>query len=278
MHVDTLTLKYLVELVGSQLGLATPSILVLAVAGLAFVRGQTQAQTNALILLRAAVLPGCAYFAWHALHQRVQGNWPEIIYPPAIIAAAFAVSQAPKLAGARGRVVIWANRTAFPVGVVLASLIYAQCVFAILPLGKSDPTSRLLDYGWPELAAGIDQVAAQQGASAIIGSEYEPVSSHSFYSEGSLPVIQLTQRVRWANEPKPDRKVLASRMLYVCREPCSKVDKLHQRFATFEYLGSRSRVRDGVEVESYRLYAVAKPFGAVLDPEYAELYGGEQLQ
>jgi len=99
MHVDSLTLKYLVELLGSQLGLATPSILALAVAGLAFVRGQTPAQSNALILLRSAVLPGCAYFAWHALHQRVQGNWPEIIYPPAIIAAAFAVTQVSKLAG-----------------------------------------------------------------------------------------------------------------------------------------------------------------------------------
>lgn len=278
MHVETLTLKYLVELLGSQLGLATPSILALAVIGLSVVRGRTQQQANALVLLRSAVLPGCAYFAWHALHQRVQGNWPEVIYPPAIIAAAFAVTQASGLAATASQVTLWANRTALPVGVAVASLIYAQCMFGVLPIGKADPTSRLLDYGWPELAASINSAATQQGASAIIGTEYEPVSSQSFYGRGSLPVIQLTQRVRWANEPKPDHKVLSGRLLYVCREPCAKVDRLHQRFATFDYLGSLPRTRDGTQIESYRLYLAAKPLRAVLDPEYAELYGGEQLQ
>lgn len=278
MQVDSLTLKYLAELVGSQLGLATPSILVLAVMGLAAARGSTPEQRNALVLLRAAVLPGALYFVWHALHQRVQGNWPEILYPPAMIAAAFAVTQAGKLPGMAGKAVVWSNRTAIPVGVTLAVMVYAQCVFGILPIGKSDPTSRILGYGWTELAAGIEQAAARDGAAAIIASEYQPVSSQSFYGRGPLPVIQLSQRVRWANEPKPDRKVLNQRLLYVCREPCAKVDRLHQRFATFDYLGSLPRRRGSVDIESYRLYRAGNPLGAVLDPEYSELHGGEQLQ
>jgi hypothetical protein len=278
MHVDVLTLKYLAELVGSQVGLATPSVFALAVLALGFVQGETDRQKSALVLLRASVVPAVLYFAWHSLHQRVQGNWPEVIYPPAVIAAAYGILRADTLSPLAARVHAWAYGLAVPVGAGLALIVYAQCVFGLMPLGKADPTSRILDYGWEDLSAGISSAATRIGATAIIGTEYEVVTSQDFHTHSPLPVIQITQRIRWANEPRPARSDLAGPLLYVCREPCAKVDRLRQRFTHFDFLQALSRKRGGVTIDQYRLYRAADPVRAVLDPEYAELNGVQQLQ
>ena len=71
-----LTARFLIEFVGAQLGLATPFILALAILG----AWQMRARDDRFLLL-ALIAPALIYFLIHALHDRVQGNWPGFLYP-----------------------------------------------------------------------------------------------------------------------------------------------------------------------------------------------------
>ncbi len=79
-----LTARFLVEFVGAQLGLATPFIFVLAVLG----AWRARWRDDDRFLLLALLAPALIYFAVHALHDRVQGNWPCFLYPMLAILAA----------------------------------------------------------------------------------------------------------------------------------------------------------------------------------------------
>src|SRR5262249_4015428 len=87
------TLRYIGEFFASQVGLATPPIFVLGCMGLAaFLKGRGGSR-GARVLISTMVWPIVVYFAWHSFHGRVQGNWPEPIYPAFVIAAAVAAHQ-----------------------------------------------------------------------------------------------------------------------------------------------------------------------------------------
>ncbi len=116
------TLRYLFEFLGAQLLLASPFILVAAL----FTRNR---------LLIALMLPAILYFAVHSLHDRVQGNWPCFLYPMLAVAAAECRH--------------WTAKPAVAVAAALLVLCYAQAFFAVAPLGRKDPISRLLAFGVP---------------------------------------------------------------------------------------------------------------------------------
>ena len=84
----TSAVRFLGELIGGQIGLATPLVFVFCVAGVVAARGGRGATRDpAWTLLAALTLPPVLLFVQHALGDRVQGNWPAIIYPAAAIAA-----------------------------------------------------------------------------------------------------------------------------------------------------------------------------------------------
>jgi 4-amino-4-deoxy-L-arabinose transferase-like glycosyltransferase len=81
-------LGFLGELIGGQVGLATPLVWGLCMAGLAVaVRRVWRDRDPAWSLLAALSLPPVLVFLQHATGGRVQGNWPAIIYPALAIAA-----------------------------------------------------------------------------------------------------------------------------------------------------------------------------------------------
>src|SRR4051812_18757947 len=81
-------LGFVAELVGSQLGLATPLVWVLCMAALVVAaRRAWQGRDPAWSLLTALSLPPVLVFVQHAIGDRVQGNWPAIIYPALAVAA-----------------------------------------------------------------------------------------------------------------------------------------------------------------------------------------------
>src|SRR5690348_7246849 len=81
-------LGFLAELAGSQLGLATPLVFVLCMAALAVAaRRAWRTRDPAWSLLAALSVPPVLVFLQHALGDRVQGNWPAIIYPALVVAA-----------------------------------------------------------------------------------------------------------------------------------------------------------------------------------------------
>ncbi|HEX4172901.1 MAG TPA: glycosyltransferase family 39 protein, partial [Acetobacteraceae bacterium] len=80
---------YLAELILGQVGLITPVVFVFCVAGVVQATRQAWHRRDPVsTLVVALTLPSVALFTQHAFGDRVQGNWPAIIYPAAVIGAA----------------------------------------------------------------------------------------------------------------------------------------------------------------------------------------------
>ena len=138
--------RFEAELLAGQLALATPLVLAACVAGVW--RAARGWRDPGLALLSALVLPGAAVFLEHATGDRVQANWPAILYPAAAIAAG-------------GLVRRW--RPAAALGLVLAVPVYLQAAAAPFPLPRAlDPTLARLG-GWSGLARQVSAHAAQGG-------------------------------------------------------------------------------------------------------------------
>ena len=94
--------QYLIEFVVSQIGLMNPLVFLAVVAAIGAAlsaRGRPLAAADeARRLLIASIAPAVLYFAFHALHDRVQGNWLAPLYPTLAILAAEAVARAQGLA------------------------------------------------------------------------------------------------------------------------------------------------------------------------------------
>ena len=267
MVTQQFRLGYPLELIGSLMGIATPPIFILAIIG-ALWGWREETYRGAVILLGALIAPILIYFLWHSLHERVQGNWPECITPALICLAALAVHMLPGKSRGLGDVARWCERLAAPVALGLAALVYAQALFAVIPLGRHDPTSRLLGFGWREAADEIDAMRARTGALVLLTTDYTMASSLSYYLRSHAPVEQVNDRIRWANEPQPPASLFAGQMLYVCKAPCRYAGELHNRFAEVELLGEAPRMRGSIEIERYTIYRVAGQVRPTLDPMF----------
>jgi 4-amino-4-deoxy-L-arabinose transferase-like glycosyltransferase len=133
-------LRHITELLGSQLGLGTPLVAMLCAAGV-WAATRRWRQGPAPALLAALTVPGVAVFLQHAIGDRVQANWPAILFPAASIAAAAYVPR------------FW--RPAAALGFVMTATVYLQAATAAIPLPRRlDPTLSRLG-GWDGLAKDI---------------------------------------------------------------------------------------------------------------------------
>jgi len=262
------SLRYVAELLVSQIGLATPPIFVLAVLGLCWGRRLSGEDRRNWSLLLAMIGPPVAYFLWHALHERVQGNWPECIYPAVACSAALAVKMLPAEVGRAASVARWSERLAVPFGLALAAFIYFHGATGLPTLGRGDPAARMTGLGWAEAALSIDAVRAQTGAPVFVTSDYSMAAQLSYYLPSHTPVVQLNERVRWISEPQPDPRLFAGDMLYVCHDRCDKLGFLPARFRDIEYLTTVTRRNHGQVAETYAIYRLSHPIGAPLNPVY----------
>ncbi len=259
------SLRYFGEFFVTQMGLATPPIFILGVMGLV---GQLRGEGGSLgarVLLNAMVWPIVLYFAWHTLHGRVEGNWPEPIYVAFVIAAA-AAAETIKWNGAWATIARWSQRLAVPVGLVMAACIYAQAVFGVLPLGPIDPTARALGAGWKELGVQMDDVRERLGAPIVLTRNYGLTAWLSFYLPSHPPVEQINERIWYVNAPEPDPALFRGPMMYVCIVECLELPLLRQRFTTVELAAKLTRARHGVAIQDYQIYSVSGPIGPPLDP------------
>jgi 4-amino-4-deoxy-L-arabinose transferase-like glycosyltransferase len=182
-----LTGRYLLEFAGAQLGLATPFILVLMIWG--GVRAGHRQDPRFLLL--CLIAPALLYFLIHALHDRVQGNWPAFLYPMLAVLAADAFGHDGKR---------WASRLAIPVAALVLLLAYAQASTGLLPL-KGDPLARLLGVGMRDTAGQLALIKEQKGARAILASDYEMTAWLRFYAP-TLHVIAVDQPDRYLEAPR----------------------------------------------------------------------------
>jgi 4-amino-4-deoxy-L-arabinose transferase-like glycosyltransferase len=235
------SLRYLGELLGGQLALATPIIFVFCVVGTVLAcHAWWQKRDAAAGLLVTLTVPAALLFLWQATGSRVQGNWPAILYPPACLAAA-------AFLGVRWR--RW-KLASLGIGVTMMLAALLQATYAPLPLPRrSDPTLARLG-GWPAFAQEVEAARLRRGASFVAAEEYGLAAELALHLPPGTPVIALGDRWDLFALPTPSQGEAG---LLVRSERRGDGPPLWPG-ATLE--GSVVRQRKGIEAERYRLHAV----------------------
>ncbi|PZW50930.1 4-amino-4-deoxy-L-arabinose transferase-like glycosyltransferase [Humitalea rosea] len=226
-------LRFVWELLGGQIGLATPLVFLLCVAGVAAFRRRPAGG-----LLAALVLPGAALFLWQSFGSRVQGNWPAILYPAACLAAA----------GCLGPGWDRWRRPAVGLGLTLVVLGFVQAAWGPLPLPRRQDPSLARLGGWPGFVAEVEAARRAGGYGFIAAEEYGLAGELAFLLPG-VPVVAISDRWKFFDLAPPP----AVTGLLVRSERRGEGPPLWPG-AVPE--GGVTRARNGIEAEAYRLYRV----------------------
>ena len=179
---------FLAELVGGQIGLATPVVWVLCMIGLVVaVRRAWRGRDPGWSLLVALSLPPVVVFVQHAIGDRVQGNWPAIIYPALAVAAGGALVPKRWWVGASG------------LGFAITGLAYVQATTGLIPLPpKLDPIAMRL-AGWDGLA---EQVAREASGAAFVAADgYALASELAWWLPSGARIAGTDERWRLTRLP-----------------------------------------------------------------------------
>ena len=172
--------QFLGELIGGQIGLATPGVFVLLMAGIVVaIRKTVRTRDPAWTLLAAMSVPPILVFVQHAVGDRVEGNWPAIVYPAAAVAAA-------GLAAPKWRRWTWPSCV---LGFTIAAGLYAHVVTGWPALsGGRDPVARQL-FGWNDLAARTDFARQTAHADFVAAEPYGVAAELAWALPTSIDVI-----------------------------------------------------------------------------------------
>jgi len=238
---------YLAELVGGQVGLMTPIIFALAAIGLFHAtRAAWRDRAATPLLLALLSLPALLMFVQHTFTERVQGNWPAIVYPGAILAAAIWAAPRWRVAGA------W-------LGAGITGLVYLHAALSLLPLPpKLDPAMKRL-AGWDTLAGQVDAARREQSAAFITADDYAVASMLAWEMPG---ITILAAQPRWAVFDLPRGAPAGPGILVRSARNAERVDS--DTWREQAPLGLAARSRNGVTAEEYRLYRVLPPTGEAL--------------
>ncbi len=251
--------RFMTELIAGQFGLATPLVFVLCVAGVVVaVRQAWQTRDTAWSLLTALTLPGAILFMQHTLADRVQGNWPAIIYPAAAIAAAGL--QAPAWQRLHVPAVV--------LGLAITLLVYLQAATGLLPVPvRFDPIALRL-AGWHTLAAEVNAVRQQSGASFVAADQYAAAAKLARALPASVAVIGVEPRWSLFNLPTAP---VAGRTGILVHSGGDDVDRTP--WSSVTEIGQADRRQGTTVVEAFRLFRVtgaADTKETVLLPSHAD--------
>ncbi len=242
------TLRYLGEFLLAQLGLCSPFIFALGIVGFG-----RSARAPGRRLIACLLAPAIGYFVVHALHDRVQANWPSFLFPMFATAAALAASDA------KGAFLGFSQKAAVPVAAVMLALVYAQALFGIFPIGRADPLSRLLAVSFDDVVTQVDQASVTAHAKGILVTDYESAAWFSFYDRTHTPVVDVLERERWSWAAPADRALLYGPLVYVAEAKSDKNETLRALFKSVVPLGEVERRRGKRVIAHYRLYRVSEP-------------------
>lgn len=231
--------QFVGELLAGQVGLATPVLAGLFALGMWRVaKSAWRREAGGSLLAILAWLPALV-FVQHALGDRVQANWPAILYPTAALAAA----------GVGRR---W-QAPGVVLGLGLTGLVWLQAGLAPLALPmRLDPTLLRLG-GWEQLAGDIEAVRRQAGADYVVSDNY----GHAALLARLLPGVVLGLDDRWALFALPDGRASVAGKVGLLVRSARRDDVPDGRdWAEVTALGSRARARNGMVAEGFRLYRV----------------------
>jgi len=250
---------YFVEFVGTLLALASPIIAALAILGLIqVVRSAFRYRRSNDILLAAAVLPMLIYFTVHALHDRVQGNWPAPLYPPLAICAALAIQA---IIPERRRTAIFAS--ALALGFLVTGVIYADALHPIAAAARmKDPTEQM--HGWAPLGDALEKKRVETGAGWIATSSYATTGQLAFALRGRSEVAQLDQRIRYEFLPPLPSAVLQTPALYVELDRRVDLSLLKSKFRNVTAIGTLQRDNGSATGATYQMFLASDPIAPLL--------------
>lgn len=257
--------RFVPEFLAGQVALLTPLIGILVAWGLWVVmRAALRGREPAAVLVTATTLPLLAYLVWYGLFDRVQGNWTACLLPACIAAAVMGARVMPP--GWLAPVWSLSWRHGLWTGVALGLLVITHAALRLVPFA-TDPTAQL--HGWHAAATLIEQIARVRGAGAIGTVSYTTTAHLRFHASGSLPVVQLNERERYAFEPEPDAAELRARPILVAvegRRVAAAEAALGARFGHVQRVGTVDRLWSsplwGAQVvDRLALFLVSAPSG-----------------
>ena len=236
--------QFLGELIGGQIGLATPLIFVILAGGVTTaVRRAWRGRDPAWTLLAALTVPPLLVFLQHALGDRVQGNWPAILYPSAALASG----------GLAGRFWQRLRPPAVALGGAITLVVYAQATVGLVPLSpRVDPTALRL-AGWPTLAGEVAAIAREQGARFVAADDYGIAAELARTLPPDLAVVGAEERWRLFDLPPADLAGSPGLLIRSTRRDAN-VDRAP--WGRLHEIGHASRTRDREMIERFRVYRV----------------------
>lgn len=263
-RIESFRPAYIAELIPTQFAFATPLVFILGVLGLYALARREVGATGSRTLISATVWTIVVYFAWHALHARVEANWLSPIYPAFAIAGAVAATAVPW--GARmQRLVRFCANWAVPTGVLLLVLAAVQANTGVLTGFRRDASVRTVGVGFAQMAAEIEAVRARVGASCVLADDYGNTGWLAFYLPKGTCVAQRNQRLRWVNAPEPAPELLAGKLLLVGEDQAAMLPSVQASFERIERVGVVQRKRGPLVIEDVELDLLDGAKGDVFD-------------
>ncbi|GBR01464.1 ArnT family glycosyltransferase [Acetobacter oeni] len=241
-------LQFLGELTGGQIGLLTPGVFALCAMAL-WKAVRSQEQTDRLLL--AIIGVPLLVFVQHALGDRVQANWPVLIYPALAVLTALTAS--------RG----W--RAAACLGFALGVLVLIQALTSVLPLNRHLDITLRQGGGWPEF---VRDVSVQSRGAAFIASD-----DYGLASELALRMRHgtvLGSDPRWRLFDLPEFHCETGRGVLI--RNARRDFPLQSAWPGFVSRGQTLiRAGHGREAESYILYWVNCPLSTAVSKDLRQL-------
>jgi hypothetical protein len=262
-RIEDFTLRYIGELLPTQIAFATPLVFILGAMGLYALWKRKAGASAARVLIISTFWTITLYFVWHSLHSRVEANWFGPVYPAFAIAAAVAANLT-RWGSRAQRAIDFCLRWAAPSGILMFALLILQANTGVLSGYRRDASVRSVGVGWRELAGEIEAVRARVGASCVLALDYGTTSWLAFYLPKGTCVAQRGQRFRWVDRPEPDPALLKGKLLYV-DEAREDQPLLKKDFARVEKVAELRRMRGPLLIEAIELDMLEGPRGDVFD-------------
>lgn len=213
-------------------------------------RGGDDDGVRALRLLLLTALPAVVFILFQATHGEVLQHWLAPVFPALTVAA---VAAASTIAEERQWLVRRIRTDVVPFGLMAMVVVY---IYALTPLDRFYPGADPLNAvrGWPAYAATIEAKRAEAGAAWIGTAGYDLTAELTYELRGVVPVVPVTERIRYGFLTAPGPALLAEPGLLVVPERTK--DAVAGCFGQMTDLGTAERRAAGNVLATSRLVRV----------------------